>query len=125
MTEALHADPFALLAIALAMSMGGILKGATGAGAPIIAVPLMTAIYDVRVAVAVMVLPSLLTNIYQTHRYRDHEVVPRFAVTMEIWAALGAASGSLFLVWLSASVLQVFMAVIILAYIFLRSQSQA
>ena len=49
MDQISFADPLSLLAIALTVAMGGILKGATGAGAPIIAVPVIAAFYDVRV----------------------------------------------------------------------------
>ena len=45
------ADPWALFAIALALALGGILKGATGAGMPVIAVPVIASIYGVQLAV--------------------------------------------------------------------------
>ena len=48
-------DPLAILAVLTALALGGLVKGATGAGAPLVAVPVMAAFFDVRVAVAVMV----------------------------------------------------------------------
>ena len=109
-----------LAAIALAMAIGGILKGATGAGAPLAAVPVMTAIHDVRFAVAVMVLPSLLTNLAQIRRYRGHDVQPGFARNMAVAGGLGAATGTFLLVTLPVSLLQLAMAGMIFAYIGLR-----
>ena len=50
--------------------MGGILKGATGVGAPLIAVPVMTSFVDIRFAVAVFVVPNLVTNLIQSIIYR-------------------------------------------------------
>ena len=38
-------------------------------GAPLVAVPLMTSFYDVRFAVAVFVLPNLITNLLQMFIY--------------------------------------------------------
>ena len=48
-----------LLPIAIAFAMGGILKGATGAGAPIIAIPVLALLYNVQFAVAVFIIPSV------------------------------------------------------------------
>ena len=56
-------DPIIIIAIVIAFALGGILKGATGAGAPIITIPVMTAFYDVRIAVIIMVIPNFITNI--------------------------------------------------------------
>ena len=120
MADVSFADPLSLLAIALAMAMGGVLKGATGAGAPILAVPLMTAIYDVRVAVAVMVIPSIVTNVAQARRYRADRVEPGFAGKMATAGAIGVALGSVLLVSLPVGALQLSMAVMIAAYVAMR-----
>src|SRR3546814_4921733 len=48
---------------ALALALGGVLKGATGAGSPLFAVPLLAMLYDVPLAVAIFTLPSLFSNI--------------------------------------------------------------
>jgi len=58
-------DTITIIAILIAFALGGILKGATGAGAPIVTIPVIAAFYDVRVAVIIMVIPNLLTNIGQ------------------------------------------------------------
>ena len=50
-----------LIIVGLAFAIGGVIKGATGAGAPLIAVPVMTSFFDIRFAVAVFVLPNLIT----------------------------------------------------------------
>ena len=55
-----------LIIVGLAFAMGGILKGATGVGAPLIAVPVMTSFVDIRFAVAVFVVPNLVTNLIQS-----------------------------------------------------------
>jgi uncharacterized membrane protein YfcA len=114
------ATPMPLLAIALAVTIGGILKGATGAGAPVLAVPVIAAFYDVRVAVAVMVLPSLMTNLVQMKKYRAHRIAPGFARNMAVGGALGAAVGTILLVQVSISALKATMAALIVMYILLR-----
>ena len=52
-------DPPALLAICVALSLGGLLKGATGMGTPVVAVPVMAAFVDVKLAVIIMVIPKM------------------------------------------------------------------
>ena len=54
-----------LIYAAGAFFTGGILKGATGAGAPIIAIPILTFLFDVPTAVASFTLPNLLSNLWQ------------------------------------------------------------
>ena len=54
----------------IAFIAAGILKGATGAGVPIITVPVISAFYDVRIAVVIMVIPNVLTNVHQLYIYR-------------------------------------------------------
>ena len=61
----MFSDPLIIIAVLVAFALGGILKGATGAGAPIITIPVIAAFYDVRIAVIIMVVPNLLTNIGQ------------------------------------------------------------
>ena len=70
-------DPITIIAIFIAFALGGILKGATGAGAPIITIPVIAAFYDVRIAVIIMVIPNLLTNIGQLYQFRK-TILPLF-----------------------------------------------
>ena len=63
-------DTITIIAILVAFALGGILKGATGAGAPIVTIPVIAAFYDVRIAVIIMVVPNLLTNIGQLYQFR-------------------------------------------------------
>ena len=53
------------LIIIASFILAGVLKGATGAGAPIITIPVISAFYDVRLAVVLMVVPNFLSNIQQ------------------------------------------------------------
>ena len=70
-------DTITIIAILVAFALGGILKGATGAGAPIVTIPVIAAFYDVRIAVIIMVVPNLLTNIGQLYQFRK-TILPSF-----------------------------------------------
>jgi hypothetical protein len=66
----LQAIEIALVAVCL--FLGGVVKGATGAGAPLFAVPAVTALFDLRLAIILMVLPNILTNVWQAWSFRDN-----------------------------------------------------
>ena len=63
--------------IIISFILAGILKGATGAGAPIITIPVISAFYDVRLAVVLMVVPNFLSNIQQLYHFRK-SILPLF-----------------------------------------------
>ena len=109
-----------LITVGLAFAMGGVIKGATGAGAPLIAVPVMTGFFDIRFAVAVFVLPNLITNLYQGLIYR-HALKDRlFLLVLCLSAAVGSFAGSLMLHKASSGVLEMMMANLIVFYVAFR-----
>jgi uncharacterized protein len=114
------ADTWGLAAIVVAMILGGVLKGATGAGIPIIAVPVIAAVYDVKIAVAVMVVPNLISNVWQIYKFRQHATEHSFCWQLAIFGAVGAGVGTIALAKLPSSLLNLCMAGIVIAYILLR-----
>jgi uncharacterized membrane protein YfcA len=109
-----------LVVIALAFAAGGVLKGAIGAGVPVIVVPIMALYHGVPFAVAVFVLPSLLSNGWQGWRYRAHLLPARFLILLMLSAGLGAAIGSVLLAALTGPVLMGAVAGMTLAYVAFR-----
>lgn len=106
--------------VGLAFALGGILKGATGVGAPLIAVPLMTSFYDVRFAVAVFVLPNLITNLLQAAIYLRALKHRLFLFVLCFAAGGGALFGSLTLQQTSSNILEKLMAFLVLFYVGFR-----
>ena len=116
----MFSDPLIIIAILVAFSLGGILKGATGAGAPIITIPVIAAFYDVRVAVIIMVIPNLLTNIGQLYQFRKTILPKFFTLSFAIGGGIGAFLGTILLVNLSIKFLTLSVAFIVIIYIFLK-----
>ena len=113
-------DPVIIVAIFIAFALGGILKGATGAGAPIITIPVMAAFYDVRIAVIIMVIPNLLTNIGQLYQFRK-TILPRFfTISFALGGGIGAFLGTILLVNLPIKILTLSVASIVIIYILLK-----
>ena len=113
-------DPVIIIAIFIAFALGGILKGATGAGAPIVTIPVMAAFYDVRIAVIIMVIPNLLTNIGQLYQFRK-TILPRFfTISFALGGGIGAFLGTILLVNLPIKILTLSVASIVIIYILLK-----
>lgn len=106
--------------IVLALALGGLAKGVTGLGLPAIAVPIMAAFLGVEQAVMIMVLPTLVTNLWLTWRlrdcYREIPEAPRVVVAGMPGIALGAA----FLYLASERLLATVLSLWVLAYLVLR-----
>lgn len=113
-------DPLAIFAVCLGLFLGGILKGATGAGMPVLAVPIIAAILDVRLAVITLVLPNFLVNAVQIWKYFRHNAEPAFALKFAFAGMIGAGIGTWFLARLPTEQLTIAIVVIIVAYILLR-----
>ena len=109
-----------LIIVGLAFAMGGVLKGATGVGAPLIAVPVMTSFVDIRFAVAVFVVPNLVTNLIQSIIYRRALTKRLFLFILCLSAGLGAFVGSLILYKASGGILEMVMAGLVLFYVGFR-----
>ena len=116
----MFSDPLIIIAILVAFSLGGILKGATGAGAPIITIPVIAAFYDVRIAVIIMVIPNLLTNIGQLYQFRKTILPKFFTLSFAIGGGVGAFLGTILLVNLSIKILTLSVAFIVIVYILLK-----
>ncbi len=111
-----------IVVVAVCLAAGGVLKGATGAGAPILAVPALAAFFDVRFAVVVMLVPNITTNSWQALRFREHLPDGRFMVPLIAGGMIGVALGTFALKSLSSDTLSLSVALAVLLYIALRLQ---
>jgi hypothetical protein len=113
-------DPLAILTIFVALGLGGFVKGATGSGAPLIAVPVIAAFYDVRLAIVVMVLPNIVLNVMQVWSFRQHLTGRGVALRMCVGAVPGMVIGTLLLSRLPAEALKLGLGAILVIYLVLR-----
>lgn len=113
-------DYSSVLLAALALAAGGVLKGAVGAGAPILAVPILALLYDVPLAVAIFTLPNLMANLWQGWAFRTEQLAARFVWTFALTGAAGAGVGSLLLAILSGEMLMAVLAMFVFIYIGVR-----
>lgn len=98
----------------------GIVKGAIGSGVPVIVVPVLTMLYDVKLAIAVLIAPNLLSNALQVWQYRHHLLPLRFLAAFSIAGGLGIILGTWGLVVLSPTLLSLGVAAAIVLYLALK-----
>ena len=79
-------DFYTLLLATVAFLLGGTLKGAIGAGSPIIAVPILSMLYGVPFAVSVFVLPNLVSNLWQGWQFRKNLLSLKFVLIFALAA---------------------------------------
>jgi hypothetical protein len=84
-----------VLAVAGGVAAGGLVKGATGLGLPLVAVPIMALAIDVPTAVAIMPMPIIAANLWQSLRRTDlRATIRRFwplMATIPVGAVIGVA----------------------------------
>lgn len=104
----------------LSLALGGIVKGATGAGAPVVAVPVLALFYGVDFAVTTMMVPNLLSNVWQGWAYRHDRLPGRFSYVFGAAGMAGAGAGTWLLATLSPDLLKLAVACIVVLYIVFR-----
>lgn len=102
------------------IAFGGLLKGATGVGAPILAIPALSMMFSVQYAVVVMLVPNLLTNCWQIWRFRKERLPSSFLILFAGAGGAGSVLGSFFLASTSSRTLSQIVAICVGIYILSR-----
>ncbi len=113
-----------LLWCAFALACGGLIKGALGVGTPLLTVPLMALVLPPQTAVAVMVAPVVVANLWQAARApRVDNVIGRFWPT---FAAILAGSwvGVYILARIDAQGLLIIVGVAVIVFALLQGSSR-
>jgi len=113
-------DPQSLALMALAIGAGAFVKGVTGAGLPVIAVPVLAIFFGVPQSIAVMVVPVLLTNAWQLVEYRAARAEAGFLPWMLAAAVPGIIAGTWLLAELPERHLSMGLGAIVVCYIVLQ-----
>lgn len=104
----------------LTLVAAGIVKGAIGSGVPVIVVPVLTMLYDVKLAIAVLIAPNLFSNVLQVWQYRHHLLPLRFLAAFSLSGGLGIVLGTWGLVVLSPTLLSLGVAAAIVLYLVVK-----
>ena len=113
-------DFFSILIATLALVFGGVLKGATGAGAPLIAIPAIAALFDVPTAICIFCLPNFLINIWQSWHFRQNQKSIRLVWSFAFAGAIGVTFGTYFLTYVSSLILNKVLAFVIFFFLIFK-----
>lgn len=106
----------------VALGAGALVKGATGMGLPLVALPVLTSAFGLQHAVGIMAITQVLTNIVQIWQFRaaGRDVRQRFLPLFLVGGAIGVVLGTWLLGNLPERVLVLSLGVLLLAYFVLK-----
>jgi uncharacterized membrane protein YfcA len=110
-------DPLILGYIALALAVSGFAKGVSGTGLPLIAVPLMTVAVDLQVAVALITLSLVGTNIVQAVTSSEVPFAIRRYWALMAMIPIGTFAGTYLLASADPAVLERATGAIVIAFV--------
>ncbi len=109
-----------ILAMALALGGGGLVKGATGMGLPLVALPILAAFLGVPTGVAIIGVTGLVLNVVQVWRLRADLWTADFLPRLLLGGAIGTAAGTWVLTVLPEEALSTALGVLLVFYLGLR-----
>lgn len=108
------------LIIFATLALAGTVKGALGAGLPVVAVPVLASFFGVPFAVAVLVVPIIVTNLWQVWQFRGEAHGGAWLAWLCVFAGIGVVGGTFLLANLPERALSLVLAFSLFAYIGLR-----
>lgn len=111
-----------LAIMGLALAVGAVVKGATGMGLPLIALPVLTTVFGLQHAVGIMAITQVLTNSMQLWQFRGsaREDRMRFLPWFLIFGGAGVVLGTWLLSNLPERMLVFSLGALLLAYFALK-----
>ena len=115
-------DAQSIIIMTLALAAGAVVKGATGMGLPLIALPVLTTAFGLQHAVGLMAVPLIVTNVWQVWRFRNEARGPRLAFMpwFLVSGAVGIGIGTWALTALPERLLVLALGLLLLGYVGLR-----
>ncbi|WP_444933890.1 sulfite exporter TauE/SafE family protein [Microbulbifer sp. JTAC008] len=102
----------------LLILVAGMAHGALGFGFPMLATPILALAYDLKTAVVLTILPSLMVIISSLYKCRDYRInFSKYSLVI-LLVSLGSLAGTWLLTWANPDILKLLLAVSILIYLF-------
>lgn len=109
-----------LLLIVGAFVFGGLCKGISGVGVPIVAVPVIASVTDITLAIILIAIPSVVPNFYQVWKFKASWTRPFSLTTLCIASIVGSGIGVLLLVKVDPAMLSRILGLIVISYCAIR-----
>ena len=105
------------LVVLIGLALGGFVKGAIGLGLPLVTVPALAAFLGVPHALAIMMVPLVVTNAWQLWQFRRHWRGTEFLIGLLPAGVVGIVIGTWALTNLPAQTLSLMLGMMIVIYI--------
>ena len=102
---------------ALAVLAGGVTKGITGIGLPVVATPILAILYDLPTAIAVVILPTVFTAAALMYRFRDQWREARRLIPIIPPALVGIVIGTQILIRVDQHLLKIVLGSAVLLFV--------
>ena len=109
-----------LAIIFVAIALGSLIKGLTGAGMPVVAIPVMAIFLGVERSVIAMTIPGIASNAWMMWSLRSHLRESRQLPTLLLTGGVGAVVGTWVLKTADQRILSIAVGVLVLGYVVLR-----
>lgn len=117
-------DPFVLYVASVTFFIGGLAKGVLGFGLPMIAIPILTAVGSLPLALSIAAPPAIATNLWQFWKFRAHRQVP-FLKSFLATAVLGLLAGTFILKSIENAYLEIMLGCFVLVYVLRPNRNHA
>ena len=109
-----------LLLIVCAFVFGGLCKGISGVGVPIVAVPVIASVTDITLAIILIAIPSVVPNLYQVWKFKASWTRPFSLTALCIASVIGSGIGVLILLKVDPEMLSKILGLIVISYCAIR-----
>ena len=109
-----------LLIIIGAFVFGGLCKGISGVGVPIIAVPVIASVTNIKLAIILIAIPSVVPNFYQIWKFKASWTRPFSLTTLCSASVVGSGIGVFLLLNIDPEMLSKFLGLIVVSYCAIR-----
>ena len=109
-----------LLLIVGAFVFGGLCKGISGVGVPIVAVPVIASVTDITLAIILIAIPSVVPNFYQVWRFKMSWTRPFPLGTLCLASVIGSGIGVLILLKVDPEMLSKILGLVVISYCAIR-----
>ena len=108
-------DLFSLFYITACFLIGGLSKGLVGMGLQTICIGLLVILFDITVAMGILLLPALITNVWQI-RGMPMSTLGKRLLPLLLFACIGIWFGSYALIFVDGRLLSILLAILLLIY---------
>jgi len=106
-----------LLVVLLIMVIGGLVHGTLGLGFPLVTTPLLSLLFDVRMAIILTLLPTIAVNLLMILRGGDWHLSLGRYWPLAAWAVVGSLIGTQLLISIDPEPFRLLLAAMILVYL--------